>query len=236
MLYSEDPNQFDHDLFYTPELLGQECCTCFKILRFTDFEADHTYRNGRKPQCLLCQNSPRLSLAEHTSRLKELSFSSEAVKKQRHADQEEFRLEDEREGRKMHSSDLLLKLHKLIPSLYIQEGGIAGDLAIYQVADTPQVKWGGKNFNYLGFITFGELNEYSQYEFDEKRDVVLRESTRGWRTTLLRCLKAGLLTEEQCNRVFGQPSGRASTVWYKELHKLRHNPKISPETGQIALD
>lgn len=221
-MFEADPTLTDYDLFYTPELLGQECALCLKVLRWSQFEKDTSRSNGHKPACISCTSSPCLTMAEHTSRLSELSNSSEGVKKQRHEDQDQFRLTDEREGRKMHTADFLLKLHKLVPSLHVKEGAVNGDLALYQVAETPQTKWGGKNFNYLGFLSFGNLNEYSQYQFDDKRNVMIRESSRGWRTTLLRFIKAGLLTEDQCKQVFGYPSGRASAVWYKELHKLRH--------------
>lgn len=221
-MFEADPSLTDYDLFYTPELLGQECCLCLLIKRWHEFDKDHTFRSGHKPMCYSCQNSPCLTMAEHTSRLNELSNGSEGVKKQRHVDQDQFRLTDEREGRKMHAADFLLKLHKLVPSLFVKEGSVNGDLALYQVDEIPQTKWGGKNYNYLGFISYGTLNEFSQYQFDDKRNVMIRESSRGWRTTLLRFIKAGLLTEEQCKQVFGYPSGRASAVWYKELHKLRH--------------
>lgn len=217
-----DPNAIDYDLFYTPELLGQECCGCYKILKWDQFAKDSSLKTGHKPLCNSCASSPCLTMEEHTHRLKESSLSSHGVARQRHEDQSEFRLTDEREGRRMHTADLLLKLHKLIPSLFVKEGGINGDLALYQVAETPQTKWGGKNYSYLGFVSYGNLSEYSLYQFDEVRDVMVREKQRGWRTTLLRCIKAGLITEEQADRVFGKPSGRASGVWYKQLYEYRN--------------
>jgi len=169
-----------------------------------------------------------MSMAEHSARLGELNFNSEGTKRQRHEDQEEFHKEHERVGRRMHTSVLLLKLQKLVPSLFIKPGGIEGDLALYQTAETPQAKWGGKNYNYLGFISYGDLTEFSQYEFDNKMDIVIRESNRGWRTVLLRFIKAGLLTEEQCDREFGHPSGRASLVWYKKLWQYRNERVADP--------
>jgi hypothetical protein len=169
-----------------------------------------------------------MSMAEHSARLGELNFNSEGTKRQRHEDQEEFHKEHERVGRRMHTSVLLLKLQKLVPSLHVKTGAIEGDLALYQTAETPQAKWDGKNYNYLGFVSYANLPEYSQYEFDNKLDIVLRESTRGWRTVLLRFIKAGLLTEEQCDKEFGHPSGRASLVWYKKLWQYRNTRVAGP--------
>lgn len=224
---NNDPNAVDHDLFYTPELLGQECCYCYRVLRYSSFARDTSYRSGHKPQCLECQNAPRLSMAEHTSRLKGLNYNSEAVKRQRHEDQEEFRKRDVRTGRQIHCSDLLLKLHKLVPSLYVKEGGFVKDVALYQVAETPQEKWDGKNFRYLGFATYDFLPEYSIYEFDEARDILVRVSEQGWRDVLLRFIKAGLLTVEQADKEFGKATGQASTVWHKQLWHLRNSAQVA---------
>lgn len=212
----------DHDLLYTPELLGQECLSCARILRWHFFEKDSSYKNGYKPQCIDCRSQPALSMEEHTARLQQLNYRSEAVQRQRHEDQEEFRDRDMHSGRPMHCSDLLLKLHKLVPSLFVKPGGIVGHLALYQVAEQPQQKWDGRNYNYLGYAEFTLLPEFSIYEFDEKKDVVLRASVQGWRDVLLRFIRAGLLTEDQVNKEFGRATGRASTVWYKRLWSLRN--------------
>lgn len=225
---TEEPQLTDHDLFYTPELLGAECDRCFKILRYNAFEKDTSYRSGYKPTCRSCRSAPLMSMAEHSARLGELNFNSEGTKRQRHEDQDEFHKEHERVGRRMHTSVLLLKLQKLVPCLHVKEGNIVGDLGLYLTAETPQTKWGGKNYQYLGFVTFENLTEYSQYEFDDKLDIVIRESNRGWRTVLLRFIKAGVLTEEQCDKEFGHPSGRASLVWYKKLWQYRNERVAEP--------
>jgi hypothetical protein len=228
---AEDPNAVDHDLFYTPDLLGAECASCFLIKRFNQFDRDTSYRSWYKPQCRECLAQPRLSMEEHASRLKQLNFNSEGTRRQRHEDQEEFRKTDARYGRRMHASVLLLQLQKLVPSLFIKEGRIEGDLALYQVADQPQTKWEGKNFKYLGSLTYYNMPEYDIFSFDEKLDVVIRPEEVGWRTVLLRLIKADLLTEEICNKQFGYPTGRGSGVWYKQLYKHKHN---RPENGQAA--
>jgi len=161
-------------------------------------------------------------MEEHTARLRERNVGSAAVKAQRHEDQEEFRKTDARWGKVVHTSDLLLKLHRVVPCLFIKEGGIAGDLAMYVTAPGPRKDWDGKNYKYLGYVTYGELPEYSIYQFNDKIDVMVREEIRGWRTVLLRFIKADVLTEEQCDKVFGKPSSRGSAVWYKQLYNHRN--------------
>src|SRR5208283_2210636 len=108
----------------------------------------------------------------------------------------------------------------LVPSLYIVDGRIEGDLAVFQTYGQPQPDLEGRTFRYLFYIPTGMLPEYSLYEFSE-RDVPIREQKRGWRTVLLRLIKSGLLTEDTCREVFGEAVGEASTVWHRTLHQYR---------------
>ena len=222
-----DLDQIDPDILAADEVRGLECNSCFRLLPFNHFRRDTSRKTGYYPQCTHCESEPRLSMEEHTDRLAKKSFNSEAVKKQRHEDQEEFRKTDARWGRVLHTSDLLLKLHRIVPSLFVKEGGIVGDLAMYVTAAGPRKDWEGKNYKYLGYVPYRELPEYSLYQFDNKVDVMIREDLRGWRTVLLRFIKAGLLTEEQCDKEFGKPSSRGSTVWYKQLFNHRNQNVVA---------
>lgn len=231
----DDFSAVDHDVFYTPELLGHECDACRRVLRFKFYERDTSYTSGHKPVCISCQQEPRLSMEEHVFRLRAKNFNSEAVKKQRHEDQEEFRLLEARRGRTLHASDLILKIHKLVPSLFITEGGIVNHLAMYLVADEPQSKWGGKNFKYFGGLEYAVLPEYDVWSFDEKIDVGIRVEETGWRNILLRFIREGLITEDQCHKSFGRPSGRGADTWNKKLWNTR-NLKQVQKTESSGLD
>lgn len=217
-----DLDQIDPDIAAADEVLGQECSGCYRLLAYKFYRRDSSYKNGYKPLCTNCEAQPALSLEEHTHHMREKNLSSEAVRKQRHEDQEEFRKTDARWGKTLHTSDLLLKLHRLVPNLFVKEGGIEGDLALYVTAPGIRKDWDGKNYKYLGYVTYATLPEYSIYEFNDKIDVMVREEIRGWRTVLLRFIKADLLTEEQCDREFGKPSSRGSTVWFKRLYEHRN--------------
>jgi hypothetical protein len=217
-----DPSSIlDREIVESKELLGKECVTCGKILAYAFFRRDSSYRDGRRDRCQSCENAPRLSTAEHTARLKELNYSSHAVQKQRWENQEDYENTVARLGTPMHHSDLLYKIRRLVPNLYITEGRIIGDLAVFQTYPCPQPDLEGRDFRYLFYIPTGVLPEFSQYEFDE-RDVPIRESKRGWRTVLLRLIKMGLLSEEACDREFGRAQGIASTVWYRQLYQFRN--------------
>jgi hypothetical protein len=227
-ILEDELNQIDNSIAYSPEILGIECSSCRRLLAHKFYRRDSSLRTGYKPQCMVCESAPKLTMEEHLFQLREKNHNADATRKQRHPDQEEMRKTDARLGRPMHCSEFLLRLQKLVPSLFVKEGGIVGDLALYQVADAPQAKWDGKNYNYVGFISYDMLPEFSRYQFDDLRDVMIRESERGWRTVLLRFIKAGLLTEEQCSKEFGPAIGQGSMVWYKQLF-LHRNEKVNPE-------
>jgi len=217
-----DPSSIlDRNVVESPDLLGKECLTCGKILAYSFFRKDHSYRDGRRDQCTACESAPRLSTAEHTARLKEMNYYSHAVKKQRWENQEDYENTVARLGTPMSHSDLIYKIRKHVHNLYIMEGRIIGDLAVFQTYPCPQPDLEGRDFRYLFYIPTGQLPEFSQYEFDA-RDVPIRESTRGWRTVLLRLIKLGLLSEETCDREFGRAVGIASTVWYRQLYGFRN--------------
>ena len=210
----------DHRLAFSPELVGKECICCGAAKLYKHFRADHSFRDGRRDRCLDCEASPRLSTAEHTSRLRELNNSSHGVKAQQLDHQEDYQVGG-REGRKLHHTEFIRLLQKCVPSIYVTEGYVIGDLAIYQTFPGPQASLDGASFKYLGYISMGLIPEFNLYEFDE-RNVPVKE-TRGWRTPLLRYIKMGLLTEQKCDEVFGRPAEcPASVVWFRQLYNRRN--------------
>lgn len=218
----------DYDAGVSDEILGAECASCFRLLQWKYFPRNSAYKSGYGPQCYWCLSQPSLSIAEHTSRLREMNYSSEGTRRMRHPDQEEFH--KERKGEVMDFSRFLQKLHHVYPRLYVTPGavtvnGVPVDISLFATSDVPKPEWNGTSTKYLGYITIGPMSEYTEYEFDS-RDVLQRAARIGWRDVLLRFIKNGILTEEQCNKEFGPPSGFAdSTYWYKKLHQYR-NAKI----------
>ena len=223
-LIQSDYDVIDYEAGVDDNVRGQECRACFRLLKWPFFNKNSSYKNGYEPMCSLCQSAPKLSIAEHTARLREMNFNSEGTKRQRHADQD-F-LKQERRGRSMEASLFLEKLRRAYPALYVTQGGIIGDLALYATSGTAQADWGGQTFKYVGYITVGIMPEFSEYEFDNERDILLRCKQMGWRSMLLRFVEANILTEEQCNREFGPPSGGENSMWYKKLQQHRTNKNL----------
>lgn len=190
------------------------------------FPRDSSRSDGHKGLCDECGSSPRMTTTEHTQRLKENNYRSEAVKKQRWSNQDDYRDSVARQGRMMHHSALLLVLDKLIPSLYVTEGNIVDELAVFRIYGQPQPDLEGRSFKYLFYMPTGILPEFSTYEFDEVRNVLIREDKRGWRTVLLKLIRAGLLDENTVNKVFGVATGEAATVYNRSLFEYR-NQKVA---------
>ena len=207
------------------EVRGKECASCFRLLRYQFFPKNSAYKDGYSPQCHKCLEAPRLSIKEHTARLEEMNFNSAGTRRMRHPDQSELR--EERPGRALDCSLFLQKLLHVYPALYVTQGGYIKDLALYATSGVAKPEWGGQGFKYIGFVTLGVMPEYSRYEFDERRDILLRATEIGWRSVLLRFVENNLLTEAQCDQEFGPPSGGVNSIWYKKLHNHRNAKKLA---------
>ncbi len=218
MSIESDYDVLDYEAGASDDIRGMECASCFRLLTFNFFDRNSSYKSGYDPQCSWCKSQPRLSIVEHTSRLEELNYNSEGTRRQRHPDQDDLR--SARGGRTMDCSLFLQKLLHICPQLYVTRGGVMGDLALY-VTGVPRPEWSGNSFKYIGYATLGTMPEYSIFEFDEHRDILLRATQIGWRSLLLRFIQSHILTEEQCNAEFGHPSGGLNSLWYKKLQQFR---------------
>lgn len=221
----DDFDVIDYEAGVDNEVRGQECHSCFRLLKWNFFPRNAAYKSGYDPQCYKCKEQPALSVAEHTARLEEMNFNSEGTKRQRHPDQEDLR--GVRGGRAMDCSLFLQKLLHICPGLYVKQGGYVEDLALYVTSGVAKPEWDGNTFKYLGYVTLGVMPEYSIYEFDQHRDILLRASQIGWRSVLLRFVENGVLTEEQCNKEFGPPSGGVNSIWYKKLYRRRNAKNLN---------
>ena len=213
-------SQLDRRVVESPEMLGKECITCRNIMAYKFFPRDSSYRDGRKDQCSVCAAAPRLSNAEHVARLTEQNQNSEGTKRQRFENQSEYKDDAARIGRGMQSADFLRILQRIIPTLYLTDAAVVGDVALYQTADQPKPDWNDRSFKYLGYCPTGFLPEYSQYEFHPVYDYPVREKQRGWRTVLLRMIESGLLRIRDCDAIFGRADGAASGPWYRQVAKF----------------
>lgn len=226
-LIESDFDVINYEAGADSNLRGMECVGCRRLLEYKFFDRNSSYKSGYDPMCPLCKSSPRLSIAEHTSRLREMNYSSEATKRQRHPDQAELR--KPRRGKSMSTSEFLTKLHKAYPGLFITEGGIAGDVALYATSGWLRHDWNDRDFKYIGYVTLpkfygDDLPEYSEYEFDS-RDIMLRVSKIGWRSVLIRFIENDIIPEEKINEVFGRPLGDLHNSWFKALQTRRNKSR-----------
>ena len=222
----------DYEAGVSDDILGAECSGCRRLLTFRGgfFPKNSAYKSGYGPLCYSCLKSPVLSIAEHAARLQEMNYNSEGTRRQRHSLQDDFKEASTKGGRSLECSAFLQKLLHVYPSLYVTQGGVTingavVDLALYATSGVNKPEFGGNSFKYMGYVTLGVLPEYSEYEFSE-RDILLRCSQIGWRSVLLRFVENNLLTEEQCDREFGPPSGGVNSLWYKKLHNHRNAKKL----------
>lgn len=234
-LIESDFDVIDYEAGVDNEIRGQECHSCFRLLTWGFFDRNSAYKSGYDPQCSWCKKQPALSISEHTARLREKNYNSEGTRRQRHPDTD--LIHKTTVGETMDYSLFLQKLHKIYPNLYITPGmvtvdGIPCDISLYATSGVGKSEWGGNSFRYLGYLTIGPMPEYTEYEFDS-RDILLRATRVGWRSVLLRFIKARVLTEEQVNKEFGPPSGLAdSTLWFKKLHQYRNAKNLNKPVGQ----
>lgn len=113
----------------------------------------------------------------------------------RYPDQDSFTNPEKQTGKGMHSNELVRKVLKLNPSLFVEDSwGAPGCAAFYKTAGDEK-KPTGASFR-KGFMPeFTIMGTNSQN--------IPTVFTYGWRTVLARLLKSGDLTWPQVKRIFG---------------------------------
>lgn len=132
----------------------------------------------------------------------------------RQSDHDWFKDFSRRRGVAMHSSDLIFRIQKLNPHIFVQQQ--------YNFPDD----WGlyTESLGRIRFLTGlpkGWLTEFS-YALVDDRDLPTEER-RGWRTVLIYCLMKGAITWEQVIEEFGEPQdGFNETRWCEATESFRH--------------
>lgn len=213
------------------------CISCGKDEDIRIFRRDSSYRDGHRDQCSVCENSPKLSADEHVYRLKEMNYGSEALRAQRWGKQQlDFEDEEARWGRVMHHSELLRRLRRICPNLYVRDGRIPNEIGLYKILGESFAKedetyyarfdQDKPSFQYIGYLALGTMPEFSQIEFNEM-DVPVKEKRRGWRTVLLKLIKAGVVTEESVKQEFGDARGIAAKQFHRQLFIQRNGHDLN---------
>lgn len=176
--------------------------------------------------------------AEEAQIAKKEQLDDIRIRKSRKPDWDEYIDLKRRMGRVLHHSEIIARLKRLIPELYVCDGTIKNTLSLY-IWDKNQPfegKVGGTV--YLGWIHRGDNPEY---EVDIVNDVgVAVSQKRGWRTMLIRMIcrrdsatftPKSLFTEDAARKEFGDPTnGETANNYRKYLWKFRNT---SPEQAKL---
>jgi hypothetical protein len=132
----------------------------------------------------------------------------------RQGDHDWFSDWNRRRGEVIHSSDLIFRLQKLNPHIFVQQQiNFPDDWGIYTSA------YGRVQF--LTGFPKGWMTELS-YSIVDDRDLPLEEK-RGWRTVLIYCLLKGALQWEDVVREFGEPNDCWNEYrWRETTAEFRH--------------
>lgn len=122
--------------------------------------------------------------------------------------------------------EFIRRVKKLNAALIFAWGGVqgcckVGILTLDTDVDSPTC---GKFTEVLipgcGFRVDAPLPEFSWLETDSW-GIATREGERGWRTVLLRLIKAGFLKYPAVKAEFGEPTGQRSKLWFQQLREYR---------------
>jgi len=130
-------------------------------------------------------------------------------------------------GQIMWLGDFLQKLQTLRPDTFFAEVsymglrgiGFVGPHDVKQEDGTVRIESGP----YYSGVSYhnGNAPEWTQVRLDI-HNLPTGEKYRGWRAVLLSLVRKGIITEQQCDDVFGKPSGPRSKSWYRSLWEMRN--------------
>jgi hypothetical protein len=132
----------------------------------------------------------------------------------RQSDHDWFKDFSRRRGESMHSSDLIFRIQKLNPHVFVQQQyNFENDWGLY----LPVLG----RIQYLSAVPKGYLTEFS-YGIVDEQDLPVEEK-RGWRTVLIMCLCKGALSWSQVVEEFGEPQdGWNEARWCEATADIRH--------------
>lgn len=120
-----------------------------------------------------------------------------------------------RSGQWMHSSELIYRVQKLNPCVYV-----------HQQVNYPD-QWGfyvdvQSRLTYVSGFPKGWLREFTAILVDH-RNLMDGDEIRGWRAVLLKLLSLGLLRWEQVHKTFGDSEGVNADRWRRYTRVFRED-------------
>lgn len=215
MPVQDEYSVLDHEVGFSRELVGKECQACRRALKYEIFDRDSSSRDGRKHLCPKCLRTPRLSAFENLARQKEINFNSTAD--QRRQD-EDLYLDRDDVGKTLTAQEIIANLKKILGTKIV----VAPAYFLNEVSLYVEDKKHEHGFRYIGFLELdGRMQEHSTYRYDELLRPV-DETRRGYRGLLLKLIMSKVITEQECNKVFGVCDEK---IWCKSLYNWRNSPQ-----------
>lgn len=160
---------------------------------------------------IIAEGTPDACFQEAMARSQEKD--AEILEKYYINDQADLANADARAGHRMHHSEFMLKVQHLNPEIFIeQQINFPDDLGFYTL-DVAGVK------RYLSSFPKGYIREFSYVVLDKQG--LPCDEVRGWRTTLWRLLRVGMLSWPDVHRVFGEAQGAHRDRWLQMTFPFR---------------
>lgn len=119
---------------------------------------------------------------------------------------------DQALGSPMAHTEFIRRLRLMKPSLIIQDGGVAGAIALRHTVNDPEE---GVVTRYVTGFYKGVLPEFSSILTDDQ-GLPTRE-IRGWRTVLLVLIHCNIATYAEVKAAFGEPHGQRGILWREQM-------------------
>lgn len=121
-------------------------------------------------------------------------------------------------GRAIHHSEFITKLQRLLSGkLLAMDAVLPNQVSLLRIQPNT--------VDFICWMDTGYQPEFSIVHFNKDMQPIREQ--RGWRTVLLRLIKAGALSEEQVEKEFGFPSSPQQAKWWnKQLFDYRNNRTV----------
>jgi hypothetical protein len=165
-----------------------------------------------------------LKAEEQYHRLREENDSQ--LQKYREHDQEELKNEAMREGKRMHSSDLVARIRRIVPHIQVRKGAFEGFLTLWVPNPAPEFQNDEKRgCQYLqAAFREGWLPEFIIVHVDEQNLIKSAQDggiENSWRTILIRLLQFNVVSWKQVIEEFGDATGIQANRWRQATQRFR---------------
>lgn len=141
-------------------------------------------------------------------------------------DQEEMKNEAFKSGHRMHSSELIARIHRIAPHVQVRKGAFDGFYTLWVPNSDPEFQDDDrKGHQYIQAAFYvGWLPEFTFVKVDQNNQIKSVQEggvQKGWRTILIRLLEFGVVSWKQVIEEFGDATGTQASKWRQATLKFR---------------